>query len=399
MAEKSLLNIGDRALVGQKTARERVGRILNSGRLGHSYLLTGPSGSGKKALALAFAEAINGINNLSTLGNLARSKKSSWFNHPDIHMFLPIPSKLNLEEMRSRLQMLNEDPYEIVDFSIRPSLDQESSENRQTFYPIDYFRDSIKPVTMVKPNEGEKTIIILDEVDRMKKEAANAFLKLLEEPSPNLMFILTASHPENLLPTVISRCQIVQLQPLTPDEIEQGLVELDGKNEENARYLARISDGNFALTRFYDIDTLKQTREEIIAFLRNSYQNNAPELIAIIEEWNGRFNIEGKHGLLNIMETFIRDLIIYKATESEEAITNIDQIKVIKNFVQSLKKARLEEMINEIQKLKPALLQNVQFKYILTVLAFRFRALMLGNQPFIDSADAWKHIPAFDSQY
>jgi len=398
MAEQTSLNIGDRGLVGQDRARERIRRILSSGRMGHAYLLTGPAGSGKKALALAFAEAINGVSNLTELGELSRSRKSSWFNHPDIHMFLPIPSKLNLEEMRSRLQMLDEDPYEIVDFSIRPSLEQESSENRQTFYPIDYFRETIKPAAMLKPNEGEKTIIVLDEVDRMKKEAANAFLKLLEEPSPNLMFVLTSSHPENLLSTIISRCQIVQLQPLTAGEIERGLIELDGQNEKNARYLARISDGNFALTRFYDIDTLKQTREEIITFLRSAYRNKAPDLIEIIEEWNGRFNIEGKHGLMNIIETFVRDLIIYKATRNEEAITNIDQIEVIKNIVGSLQNARLEDMINEIAKLKPSLLQNVQFKYILTVLAFRFRSLMSGRQPYIDSGDTWKHIPAFESQ-
>src|SRR5690625_7732943 len=91
----------------------------------------------------------------------------------------------------------------------------------------------------------------------MRKEAVNAFLKLLEEPSENVMFILTSSRPEQLLPTIVSRCQEIRLQALSSGDIEEGLTRYDGISREDAAYLARISDGSYSLARFYDLDELR----------------------------------------------------------------------------------------------------------------------------------------------
>lgn len=197
-------SFGDRRLVGQRQAREHLERIIHSGRISHSYLLSGPSGVGKTAFALAFAEILNGVDHLTDLGGQAFSKKSSWFTHPDIHVFLPIPTNVSVSELRSRLELLKEDPYEVVDFSLRPSItNDEHSKNRRAFYPIRYFREEIKPVCYLTPNEGHKTVVIMTNIEEMKAEAANAFLKLLEEPSEDLVFVITTQHMESLLPTII----------------------------------------------------------------------------------------------------------------------------------------------------------------------------------------------------
>ncbi|MDZ7756090.1 AAA family ATPase [Rhodohalobacter sp.] len=188
----------------------------------------GPAGVGKTAFALALAEAINGIDHLSDMGEYKSSKKSSWFTHPDIHVFIPMPTSAKIEELRNRLELLSKDPYEIIGFSQRPSLDDDSSKNLQAFYPIDYFRNDIRPVTKLKPNEGNRVVVILTQVETMRKEAANTFLKLLEEPSDRLMFILTTESYESLLPTITSRCQHIPLGALRDKEVEQGLIEVDG---------------------------------------------------------------------------------------------------------------------------------------------------------------------------
>src|SRR5699024_10961165 len=103
-------NFGDQRLVGQQKAREYISRIIHSNRLGHAYLISGPPGSGKTAHALAFAEILNGVNNLTQLGEQTFSKKSSWFFHPDIHLFLPVPTSYKIENLGERLQLLNKDP-------------------------------------------------------------------------------------------------------------------------------------------------------------------------------------------------------------------------------------------------------------------------------------------------
>lgn len=394
--ENLTFNFGDRRLVGQQFAREQIERIVNSGRISHAYLLSGPPGVGKTAFALAFAELINGIDNLTALDNQAFSKKSSWFTHPDIHVFLPVPTSVSVDELRNRLELLREDPYEVVDFSMRPSLtNEDSTKNKRAFYPIDYFREEIRPTAYYKPNEGRKTVVIMTGIDNMRKEAANAFLKLLEEPSEDLMFILTTDHTEALLPTIISRCQHIQLSPLKTKEIKQALIEQDGLPEDDASYLARVSGGNYAMTRFFDVGTLKKTRGEIIEYLRYAYVQDAVSITETSQDWQSHENLEGQIAILNVMEVFLRDLLVYRSTQKKELVTNADQLDVIKKFCKTLSDARLQDMIGQVNECKPMIYQNVQPKLVFTALALRFSSLMRGNDPLISEKDSWKHLPAF----
>ncbi|HKJ30638.1 MAG TPA: DNA polymerase III subunit delta' C-terminal domain-containing protein [Balneolales bacterium] len=389
------INLGSRRIVGQEKVREQLSHILESKRIGHAYLFTGPPGIGKKALALAFAEAINGIDHLSDLKGDAISKKSSWYTHPDIRIFLPIPTNVSIEELKIRTELLAKDPYEIVDFGLRPSLtDGNDLKNRKAFYSIGYFNEQVRPAAFLKPNEAPRNIVIISNIEKMEKPAANAFLKLLEEPSENLMFLLTTDKVNALLPTIISRCQIVSLSPLSVDEVHQGLMEKDGLSDDDARYLARISGGNYAKTRFYDMESLKSTRQEILSFLRAAYAQDAVKLTGISNKWNAGLNLEGQQSLLNMLEVFLRDLVVYRSTRASANITNIDQIEVIKKFNKSLNKARLESMIDEINDARRYLYQNVQAKLIFTVLAIHYSYLMRGIQPPISDNDAWRHIPA-----
>lgn len=389
------ISFGNRRLVGQEKAKHQIERILLSDRLAHSYLFTGPSGTGKTAFALALAEVVNGINHLTDLKDLSISKKSSWFTHPDIHVFIPLPSTMGSDELKARLELLSKDPYEIVDFTLRPALnDAESSKNRRAFYSIDYYHQEIRPKSVYKPNEGRRTVIVLTNVDTMRKETANAFLKLLEEPSGNVMFILTATQPDQLLPTIISRCQQIRLNPLSNNEVAEGLIEHDGIREDDAQLLARLSGGNYSTCRFLDIETLQQIRNESINFLRLSYSQDVPALLELIKEWNKNLNKENQIALCNSLEQLLRDIIVYRETGNDALVTNIDKLNVIKKFCSSMTEARLKDMIEHIQQLKGLLYQNVQFKYIGTALSLRFFRLMRGLDPAIDKDNSWKHLPA-----
>ena len=390
------LNIGGKRVVGQNMAREHILKILKSGRLSHAYLFSGPPGIGKKALGLAFAELINGISNLTDLDDFAFSKKSSWFTHPDIHLFIPLPTGVSRNELTDRVALLAGDPYEMIDFGLRPALNSDaSSSNRKAFYAIDYFNSEIKPAAYLKPNEGHKTIIMVTNIEKMRKEAANAFLKLLEEPSENMVFVLTTDHIHSLLPTITSRCQIIPMQPLSPGEIEQTLVSHDGKDPEDASYLARTTNGNYVYARFFDADRLKQNRKEIIDYLRSSFTQDPFKIVKISDGWSESMNSDGHMALLDLLETFIRDLMLFRAGAKEESICNIDQLDVIRNFCKSLAKARLEDMIAQTAEARKLILQNVQSRFIFTVMAIRFSYMMRGLEPPVKDDEQWQHIPAF----
>jgi DNA polymerase-3 subunit delta' len=388
-------SIGNRRLVDQQKVREYLKRILQSQRLGHAYLFSGPPGSGKTAFALAFAELLNGISHLTDLGDQAFSKKSSWLNHPDIHLFLPVPTNYELKDYRERLSLLADDPYEFVDYSLRPSLEDESTRNKQAFYPIDFFHDEIRPKAFLKPNEGRKTVIILTHIETMRTEAANAFLKLLEEPSEDLVFLLTTDNTEALLPTIISRCQHIQLSSLTAGQVTEALIKYEHTEREDAKYMGRISGGNYVTARYFDIQSLKEMREDIVSYLRKAYVQDAVSLIQIAKSWQSDHNIEALITLLNVLETFLRDLLVYRETSDENLITNLDQIEAIIKFCPSLQEARLEKMIEHVNNCRSLLRQHVQPKIVFTALALRFSSLMRGEKMIIPSTENWRHLPAF----
>ena len=115
----------------------------------------------------------------------------------------PCLARQNLKKRNERLEWLNEDNYNLIEYADRPDLVKERSRNHQAFYSIDYFRFEIRPVTRLRPYQGKKVVVIMTQVETMRKETANSFLKLLEEPSEGILFILTTHHYEQLLPNYL----------------------------------------------------------------------------------------------------------------------------------------------------------------------------------------------------
>lgn len=388
-------SLGKYRLIGQEQLRSRLWHISNDNRLSHAYLISGQPGIGKKALALAFAEAINGVENLGPTPEKNKSNRRSWFFHPDIHLFLPLPSNVTTDELRARLELLANDPYDIVDFALRPSLTtQGDSKNRRAFYSTDYFKSEIRPVTHLKPREGKRNIVIISQIEKMRAEVANSFLKLLEEPGEKVMFLLTTDHINALLPTIISRCQILSCQNLSSEEIYGGLIEYDKIPKDQALFLSRIAGGNYSVTRFYDPETLQEKREDIIHFLRISFKVDAGAILDISQKWASEYNKESQIAILAMIETFLRDIALYRSGADEELITNNDRLEVIQNFSNHLQNARIDDMIKTLQEAHTLLLQNVNPRMLFTVIANRFASWMRGLDTILPSKEAWRHLPA-----
>lgn len=387
--------IGSGRLVGQERLRKQMWRVLEEDRISHAYLISGPPGSGKKALALAFAEAINGVSNLGEPAPGTRSDRRSWYFHPDIHLFLPLPSVAGRDELAARISLLAEDPYEIVDFAMRPSLtSQVDTKNRRAFYSVEYFNKEVRRAAYMRPNEGRRNIVIITNIETMRKEVVNSFLKLLEEPGEQVMFILTTDKINALLPTVVSRCQLLACQPLHPDDIFYGLTAHDGVAESDARFLSRIAGGNYSYTRYYDLETLQDNREDIIRFLRMSYTVDVGGILEMSQKWQSGYSKEGQFAIINMIEMFLRDIALYSGGADEALITNSDRLDVIRNFCKGLKDARIKEMLETLEEARALLNQNIQPRLVYTVMANRFSAWMRGSDAIISKEELWRHVPA-----
>ncbi|MCL4463927.1 MAG: DNA polymerase III subunit delta' [Firmicutes bacterium] len=148
---------------------------LSSGNLAHAYLFCGPEGIGKKTLAKVFSAALVCQRSMEEpCGSCPDCNKSKTLSHPDIHWIVP-EGKKSLKIGQTR---------------------------------------EIKRAAYFKPHEARYQVFIVEQAETLTAEAANSLLKLLEEPPPLAVFILLATSPAALLPTVVSRCQLFQLPRL-----------------------------------------------------------------------------------------------------------------------------------------------------------------------------------------
>lgn len=392
--------LGNRRLVGQQNVRRSLEEAARSGRTGHAWLLSGPIGSGTTALALAFAEWLQGIDNLSDLRGEAGSKMSSWHAHPDIHLFLPITTDVAKSEasiastLKERRALLAEDPYEVADLKRRPSLNSESQSNKRPFYPIDYMNKEIRKKGNLKPMIGPWVITIVTEVESFRVESANAFLKRLEEPPANHLFILTSHDPSSLLPTIRSRCQHVRLKGLTNREVEEALIRHDGKSPEEARILARAANGNYEEARTLDPTEIEQLQKQQVALLRACWTHDATALMQSVDQWNKSLNRDAQITLCQGLQRLLRDILIYRESPNRELLHYPEQESVIASMVDNLPDARFEEMLTQLDEAQTLLARNIQFKLIFTVLTIRFGYLLRGENPPIPETDPWRHLPA-----
>ncbi len=197
------------SVVGHQHARALLARAADSGQVSHAYLFTGPHNIGKTTLAFAFAALLEcespDLAGSLACGVCASCRKIEHSNHPDVTLVEPEEGKRQLG--------------------------------------VDAVRETVVRMANLAPSTGRWRIFILPDVERMTANTVNALLKTLEEPPEGVVLLLTTSEPDTLLPTLISRCQIVPLHALTADEIAGALQERWDVPEDEARALAALANG------------------------------------------------------------------------------------------------------------------------------------------------------------
>ncbi|EFK94955.1 DNA polymerase III delta prime subunit, partial [sediment metagenome] len=205
---------------GQDRALSFLRGVLAGGRISHAYIFHGPVGVGKMLTAMNFAKAANCLaEGARPCDACVPCRKADSSNHPDISL-------------------------------IKPGKEGGS-------VTVDDIRALIKDASL-KPYEAQKKFYIIDEADGMKEEAANAFLKTLEEPPSDSVFILVAENLRRLPATIVSRSQTVKFFALRTDEVREILIKYHGIEPARAHLLSVLSSGRPG-------DALKYADEEFFA--------------------------------------------------------------------------------------------------------------------------------------
>ena len=250
-------------LVGQERAVAVLRNALRRDRVAHAYLFSGPDAVGKSTAAFLFSQVLDceAEGDATPCGRCRSCKLIERSSHPDVRLVTigadargRRRTEISIDQIRQNPRKPRETP---------PPLIQDAS---------------------LKAAMGPYKVYLIDPADRMRAEAGNALLKLLEEPPPHVVIILVTSEPSGLLPTVVSRCQQVIFRLAGSDDIEEHLVKL-GTAPAVATSLARLSGGRIAWAiRGARRPELLEARKALLDVCADIGRRGLPASVRIAEE-------------------------------------------------------------------------------------------------------------------
>lgn len=327
--------------VGHPHLQARILRSYRQGRLPHAFLFHGPEGCGKDAFAIALAQLVNCADEQGLINRQSpQFARIAHLQHPDCKFIFPTPAESNLkdEELRAALQEKAANPYRRVTFG-----------GKNRFIGIDTVRE-LKREARFKLYEGRRKVFILSEAEQMRTEAANALLKLLEEPPANLMLILTTARIHQILPTIKSRCQMFRFSRLPLDHIVD-IVKRYAPDADDTVLPTLIRLSGFNIKRTFDFlekDVLP-LRDRAVELLRKIVViHKAQELMEIIEPVAGQRDREEARLLLWFLLLWFQD-ILHLQRQTHPVLFNEDQRETLEKFLTFLPHLDVAGVVWEIE--------------------------------------------------
>lgn len=326
-------------IVGQNRAFSLLQRSLERQALAHAYLVTGPRHVGKMTLALDLARALNCEAPEPPCGVCASCQKIGSGKHADVQV-IGLGSNTNLAEAKT-----------------------------QTEIGIDQIRD-MQHSASLPPFEGRFKVFIIDGAEHLSSEAANSLLKTLEEPVSKVIFILLTTSDRLLPATIVSRCQRLELPPLTTAEVETALNAHPDIEMAKSRLLARLCGGclGWALRALGDDRLLKQRAERLERLLKVT-TGDIEERLGYALELATQFsqNRDIVEEILALWRNWWRDLLLIKAG-GYSFISNTDMEATLTSRAGDYNLGQIRDFIRSIQETLEQLKQNANPQLALEVL-------------------------------
>ena len=269
-------------VVGHEWAVELLERSLANGRTAHAYLLLGLPQIGKTTLALNFAQVLNCLGEGKPCGQCRSCLKIAHGNHPDVRVIEAVNGTIKIDQIRA-----------------------------------------MQREVALSPHEGRWKVYIIRQMERATTEAANCLLKTLEEPPAQVILMLTASDMDQLLPTIISRCQVLNLRPPSMLLVQKALEERWGVDPERARLLARLSGGRLGwAVRASEDEAILRKRERRLDEMIELMGQGRVERLRYAQHLST--SPDGPREVLDLWLSWWRDLLLVKGGSSTE-VTNVDR--------------------------------------------------------------------------
>lgn len=370
---------------GQNNVISKLISTIDRNQFPHAVLINGKDGYGNLALALALAQYISCTNKNHThkdsCGECSSCRKYQKLIHPDLHLIFPTnttdkikkDSKSSLFVSEFREFVLNNGGYG----DLNDWLSFSGVESKQGIINIADANDIISLLSL-KTYEAKYKIMIVWNVDRMNTDASNTILKILEEPYPNTLFILTTEHKENILPTILSRVQQINIGPIDNSVIEQELQSLHPEySEEEIKKNAFLSEGNILNIHQAYIDKVSEYFQMFIELnrLAFSYKKDAAGILTFAETFSKMSKDIQKDFLLYCSKTIEKCWQYSLGMDFVQHPLYLAVEKFKKNYPKYITQNNLEGIFNVLEKAQKNIDRNANTKINITNMVIKLGVL------------------------
>jgi DNA polymerase-3 subunit delta' len=316
-------------MIGHEWAVEMLKKHVAEGATRHAYLFAGPPGLGRRTLALRFAQALN--------------------------CQTPVEAGVPCGECRDCRQIA---AMKHADLTVV------QAESEGGILKVDQIREARRSLTL-KPYQAKYRVALFLRFQEANDNAANALLKTLEEAPSYAVLILTADNPEQLLPTIVSRCEVLRLRPLKIEEIQKAL-ESRGEERGRAKLVAHISGGRFGYAlRLLENDALLEKREERLNDLQSLISASRLEKFAYADKL-ARDKDAMRQAVL-IWLSYWRDVML-RSAQAETPLVNVDRNLEIEDLAGRLNLSAARKVVSGLEDILEKMERNVNSRLLAEVL-------------------------------
>lgn len=316
-------------IVGQKMIKEHLQNALKTGNISHAYIINGERYSGKEYIAKVFAMALQcEKGEVDPCNECHACKQALGNNQPDI------------------IHLTHEKPNVIS---------------------VDDIRNQINKDIIIKPYACERKVYIINEAEKMNNQAQNALLKTLEEPPEYAVILILTSNLEALLPTILSRCVVLNMKPVEDKLVKEFLMREVKVPDYKAEVCAAFARGNLGKAKILaSSEEFDKIKTDAIALLKHIGEMETSEISQAIKQMNEcKLEI---NDFLDILAIWYRDALMFKATADVNNLIFRDEMKFIKQTASRSTYEGLEIILKALDRAKARLTANVSFDLTMELL-------------------------------
>jgi DNA polymerase-3 subunit delta' len=368
-------------IIGQKEVKERLTCTAREGIIPHAQLFCGPEGIGKFPLALAYAQYLNCENpsENDSCGQCPSCVKYSHLAHPDLHFVYPIVKKAAkkkevcddyITDWRNFVK--EKDSY----FGYNQWLEYIDAENSQGLIYAKESEEILRKLSL-RIYEAKYKVMIIWLPEKMHESCSNKLLKIIEEPTDNTVFLLVSDTPDNIITTIQSRCQRINIHGIEEQDIVQALASAYNIAPEDAENVAHLSKGSYLKA----IETISLDEEHkfffnlFVQMMRASYARDIKQIKTIGNELAG-VGRENQKSFLIYSQRMVREYFISNLKHPEMIYVSSDEANFGTRFAPFINERNITGFMDELALAERHIEQNVNAKMVFFDLCLKITMLI-----------------------